>query len=188
MDTELMLDVSQAHEFKLACRRAGYTNADIKRMCDGDLLGRLLPAVRGTVDIVITTHTIDCDADPFVPDGWKVEEHQKGGQLQWDAEKVSLYLCDEQRGGSIEGNQLRKKLKGESVLNANVLDYLLANPQLIPDDWKGRYIFFWGTIYRHSLGRPCVRYLHCFGWPWSWNYRWLDREFNDHYPAALLRK
>jgi len=37
-------------------------------------------------------------------------------------------------------------------MNANVLDYLLAHPELIPEDWKNKYVFFWGTIYRYSSG------------------------------------
>ncbi len=47
MDTELMLDVGQANELKLAFRRSGYTNADIKKLCEGDILARLLSIVRG---------------------------------------------------------------------------------------------------------------------------------------------
>src|ERR1700733_12272386 len=37
-------------------------------------------------------YMIDCDANPCVPKGWKVEEHQKGGVFNWDASKVDLYL------------------------------------------------------------------------------------------------
>ena len=47
MDTELMLDVGQANELKLAFRRSGYTNVDIKKLCEGNILARLLPLVRG---------------------------------------------------------------------------------------------------------------------------------------------
>lgn len=80
MDTELMLDVGQANEFKLAARRAGYTNTDIKRMCEGDALARILPVLRGTGEVQIVKHSIDLDADPFVPEGWSVEKggHKKG--------------------------------------------------------------------------------------------------------------
>ncbi|MEK9174963.1 MAG: hypothetical protein AAB795_00040 [Patescibacteria group bacterium] len=45
-DTELMLDVGQANELKLAFRRAGYTNAEIKKMSEGELLADLLPLIR----------------------------------------------------------------------------------------------------------------------------------------------
>lgn len=116
--------------------------------------------LRGDTEVVIKTHTIDCDANPYVPDGWKVEEHIKGGEFCWNPDKVELYLCDEQKGGVIEGNKLRKLLKGKPVLNACVLDYLFANPQLIPEEWRGKSVFFWGTIYRDSSGRSFVPYLY----------------------------
>ena len=70
-------------------------------------------------------------------------------------------------------------------MNANILDYLLAHPELIPEEWKGKYIFFWGTIYRLSDGRLCVRYLIWNGSEWDWSYDWLDDDFNSDSPAAL---
>lgn len=58
MDLELMLDVGQANEFKLACRRAGYTNADIKKLCEGDTLAQFLPVLKGQANIVTTKHIV----------------------------------------------------------------------------------------------------------------------------------
>src|SRR3989344_5319984 len=95
------------------------------------------------------------------------------------------------RAGSSSGTRkFRQKLQGEPVLNANILDYLLANPQLIPEEWKGKAVFFWGTIYRyrHSYGHLFVRYLYWDGEQWLWDYRWLDFDFLGGHPAALLRK
>ena len=128
-------------------------------------------------------HVIDLDADPFVPNGWKVEEHRKGGQ---NASKVALYLSKGQQGGKvIDGNKLRKELADKSAFNANVLDYLLANPDLIPEEWKGKYVFFWGTVYRHSGGHLCVR---CLCWDvggWIWDGRWLGDHWYGRDPAAV---
>ncbi len=138
-------------------------------------------------------HSIDCDAAPFVPDGWKVEEHKKGGQLDFDASQVLFYLADGQKGSkSIVGNKLRTELKDQPVLNANVLDYLLANPDLIPEDWKvdesgnTRYIFFWGTVYRSSDGDLYVRYLFWRGGRWHWSNLWLGYSWHGNSPAAVL--
>ena len=129
---------------------------------------------------------IDCDSDPFIPDGWTVEEHRKGGQFQWDSAKVSLYLSKRQKGGKlITGDDLRREPEGQPVLNANVLDYLLAHPELIPDEWKGKYIFFWGTIYRNRVGRLYVRDLAWNGDGWRWSYRWLDSVWFSDNPAAI---
>lgn len=146
----------------------------------------------------IIEHVIDCDAPPFVPDGCEVEVHNKGGQLKFDASQVELYLSAAQKNG-IEGNKLHEKLAGGLVLNANVLDYLLANPHLIPEEWKVKEIFFWGTVYRTprvrdsygksvSDGNEGVRCLYESGdrWGWKWGYPWLGI-WNDSRPAATLR-
>jgi hypothetical protein len=77
------------------------------------------------------------------------------------------------------------------VMNANVLDYLLANPDLIPEEWKKdekgntRYIFFWGTVYRRSNGNLCVRCLYWDDSGWYWSLRWLVIDFFGFYPAAV---
>ncbi len=152
---------------------------------DENLMKLVLGVLRGTHEIKGIEHVIDCDAAPFIPSCWKVEEHQKNGNIKFDASKVELYLSKKQKNGSIEGNKLREELKGKKVLNANVLDYLLANPKAIPEEWKGKYIFFWGTIYRDSDGRLCVRCLYWDGGQWLWSNRWLSYAFYGHYPAAL---
>jgi hypothetical protein len=106
--------------------------------------------------------------------------------------RLQLYLDLGQKNGKyIEGNKLRKQLAGKPVLNANVLDYLLKNPQLIPDDWKKDgsgntcYIFFWGTIYRVSGGYLFVRYLYWDVGRWQWFARWLVFDWGSGSPAAL---
>ncbi len=124
--------------------------------------------LQGTMKVVleIVKHLIDMDAGPYVPDGWKVESHKKGGQLEWDSRKVQLYLSKEQQGEKyIEGNKLRKELETQPVYNANMLDYLLAHTDLIPEEWKGKYIFFWGTIFRGAGGDLCVRDLYFMASP-----------------------
>ena len=71
------------------------------------------------------------------------------------------------------------------VLNANVLDYLLAHRELIPEEWKGNAIFFWGPIYRLSGGDLCVRCLYWDDDAWHWGYCWLDDGWGGYYPAAV---
>ncbi len=144
-------------------------------------------------EVVIKEHVIDLDADPRIPyDGWKVEEHKKGGKFTWDPAKVRLHLSKNQQDGkSIEGNKLRKELADEMVFNANLLDYLLDNPHLIPEDWKvdekgeTRYIYFWGTVYRDSGGGLCVRYLCFFGGHWRQGNDWLGSNFDGLDPSAV---
>ncbi len=138
---------------------------------------------------VFGKHTIDCDKDPVIPSGWFVVEHKRDGQVVWDQSKVSLYLSKEQRGGKIQGNKLHEELKDKPVLNANVLDYLLEHQEIIPEEWKKKSIYFWGTIFRLSLNGPggfYVRFLSWDGLAWRDRCHWLDCLWNESEPALLI--
>lgn len=184
-EKELMLDVGQANELKLAFRRNGWTNTDIKALSESNFLSEVLKVMKGYSEIKPIDHLIDCDTNPFIPDGWSLEEHQKGGLIKFDPKNISLYLSKKQKKSIINGHDLRKELMGQPVMNANVLDYLLAHPELIPESWKDKYIFFWGTIYRLSDGSLFVRCLDWLGSKWDWDYDSLDRVFDSIGPAAL---
>ncbi|MDQ3014701.1 MAG: hypothetical protein M3Q73_02470 [bacterium] len=154
------------------------------------------------VEMTVLDHVVNGNADPFVPDGWKVEEHKKHGDMKITREgeglfingkKIDFYLSEGQQNGKyIKGDKLRKELDALPVLNANVLDYLCKHPELIPESWKNdasgntRYIFFWGTVYRRSAGDLCVR---CLGWvdgAWYWSDLWLGRGWGGDDPSAVL--
>ncbi len=141
-------------------------------------------------------HPIDCDAPPYLPDGWSLnpEDQLPGlvkGEVNFDPAKIQFYLDEDQKTGSVVGTELAKRLSEKSLLPANVLDYLLANPELVPEEWKvdeqgnARYINFW-TVYRLSDGRLCVRYLYWRDGQWRWLYFALAFEFNDQDPAVLF--
>ena len=140
-----------------------------------------------------TEHVVDLSANPFIPDGYTVDTHSRGDSFTWDPSAIEFYLSEPQRVDDvIEGNHLIKELEDKPVLNANILDYLLARSYLIPEEWKkdekgrARYIFFWGTIYRDSDGRRSVRGLYWDGSKWDWSSNPLDRWWNITNPAALL--
>jgi len=127
-------------------------------------------------------HLIDLDAAPFTPKGWEVEEHQNGGQFEWDVTKVNLY---QQNGKVIQGYKLREELQTKNPFNANLLDFLLAHPNLIPKGWKGNYVYFWGTIYRGRGDNLCVRSLFWGGGQWRWNWLYLEGVWDGVSPAAV---
>ena len=191
MADTFVMSARQAAELDHAFERNGWTPTDVKTLSKGGTLAEFRKVLLGHAIITALGHFIDCDADPYVPAGWKVFEHRKGGQFNFSAALVKFRLDSGQKNGEyIGGNKLCKKFLGKPILNANVLDYLLKNPDLIPEDWKrdengnARYIFFWGTIYRYSYGHTCVRYL---GWndKWCWGAYWLDDEFGRDLHAAL---
>ncbi|MEK7115066.1 MAG: hypothetical protein AAB847_01780 [Patescibacteria group bacterium] len=200
--SDLGLDVGQANELKLAFRRTGWlNNEEVKLLCEGDLLGQVRQVLLGYATIVPLDHVVDCDADPLIPQGWSLKgegaEHRKGGMVKLErrgedlyanGKKIELFLVEGQKGSNnIGGHKLRKKLVSKPVLNANVLDYLLKpeNQHLIPESWKGKYVFFWGDVYRGSGGDPYVRYLCWHGGGWRWGCRWLDSDFGSSDPATV---
>lgn len=77
------------------------------------------------------------------------------------------------------------KYKG---LNSNALKFLLDNPSLIPNDWKGKFVSFFGTIFR-STGNN--RYVLCLYWSEKYgsllllNFD-LDGEFRSINPSCIL--
>jgi hypothetical protein len=141
------------------------------------------------VQTIVDKDIVDLDIDPRTPEGWSIEEHKKGGQFKYDPTKVELYLDEDQKNGSnIEGNKLRKNLANQNVFNANLLDFLLKNPQLIPESWKGNAIFFWGTVYRDAVGNLCICCLYWDGLRWRWNYSCLDSRWGCGDPTAVSSK
>ncbi len=184
--------IGLAHKICLSAEEQGYTPELLNTLAENPSLFRQMLQVQLGHAEVIRSHVIDCDADPFLPSGWKVEEHRKGGSFVWNHNAVKLYLSDSQHDRKqIEGNKLLKLLADKPVLNANVLDYLFANKHLIPESMKKdeqgniRHIFFWGTIYRDADGLLCVRYLFFYDGQWRWSYLWLDDVWLGYSPAAL---
>ncbi len=189
MGDRSIMSARQSAELDHAFERNGWTPADVEKASGGDILAHLLPLVRayGEVAVATTQCIIDCDAAPFVPNGWKVESHINGGQFVFDHAKVSLYLSRKQPNGDyMLGNELRKEMLGKPVLNANILDYLLKNTNLIPEEWKGKYVLFWGTIYRDSDGLLCVRCLYFSAGRWHWHYGWLGDGWSGSHPAVVV--
>jgi len=188
MTNDFAMGVGQAHELEMAMNRVGGWDATlVKQLSTGDNLAWVRNVLKGTWEAKEVNHPIDLDADPFIPDGWQVVEHEKGGRFEWNPVNISLYLADGQKDGkSMKRDALRQALKVQKVLNANVLDFLLKHPELIPEEWKGKFVFFWGTIYRSSVGDLYVRCLCWGGVGWHWGVDWLGDDWSACDPAALL--
>ena len=199
---QLMLDVGQANELKLAARRCGYNNTDLKRLSEGRMMARILPVLRSQADVRVVLRPIDLDSHPFIPREslygrtLTVEYHQKGGKFEWREDRVGLYILPDQKGRNrVHGSRLRDLHPPKlSVANANLLDYLLKYPHLIPDAWKDKWkvgneirrIYFWGTIYRDAYGERYVRYLYFSEDRWQADLSDPDGYYGSKDPAVLL--
>lgn len=179
--------IGQMNQLADKLEAEGFTPDEITKLGQFKNLSGIRGLFREMHEIKRVKHLIDCDTDPFRPDGWEVERHNRMGQLEWDVSRSELYLSYKQKDGRhIDGNKLCKELEGKPVLNANVLDYLLKNPQLIPEEWKDKWVFFWGSIYRDSDGNLVVRYLCWSDGDWNWYHDWLNDVFDGSGPAVLL--
>lgn len=135
-----------------------------------------------------TEHVIDCDIGPvFVPpQGTVVVEHQRRGKVQWDPAQMTPFVFDRTRGKLDSGAAMHKRLVGRLAPNANILDYLLAHKDLIPEDWKNKIVFFGGTIYRdaeRTLFARCLTWHEQYGWGDTWLF--LAADWNDDGLATL---
>ena len=150
----------------------------------------------GNMELKVINHIIDCDKAPLIPyDSWKVEEHIKGGQFTWNPEKVKLFLSVNQKDGkSIEGNKLRKELKDEPVMNANLLDYLLIirTSFLRNGKWTRKAtpdIFSSGVLSTAALvTASAFAFLYFSGGRWKQDYCWFGYGFDGNHPACVSAK
>ncbi|MFA6995598.1 MAG: hypothetical protein WC249_04340 [Patescibacteria group bacterium] len=180
---------SQVVELTRAMSRRGYGVAEFESLIEGKFLDEFLIIIRKSGEEAKKQNFVDLDADPLIPPGWSVEEHQKGGLWKFNQAKIFLYFSEKQKRPkeSVSWSSLRKELSGKNVANANLLDFYLANPHLIPSAWRGKRIPFWGTIYSGPFGINCVRYLDCDdNLGWRYYAGWFSPRFDANNPAAII--
>ena len=147
--------------------------------------------------------TVDLAAEPRLPFPTAlIASHESGGivsiesrtdSLYVDAKKVVLFRSERQSEG-VKGRELYDELTGKPVLNANVLHFLIQNPEFIPNtvEWKKQgegdeiMIYFWGTIFGHPNGDHCVAHMEWNGASWKWSCSSIQNWWLANQPAALL--
>lgn len=139
------------------------TNEIIRRLNLGtifydDVLNGMQSIIEGKTFITVSKkHIIKCDVSPFIPEGWELIEHKNNPPLEFD----------------LDSKNLMKIFTDSSFLNANILDYLLARPELIPENFKNKRILFRGTIYYDLHRCLCIRYLKWNNNFWDWGYEYV---------------
>lgn len=212
-----LYSVGQMNQLGDAFEVEGFTPDDVTKLKQfGNLAGirsvlrgfaKIKPVAENAARVVTineTTIAVNLGAAPKLPfDGAEIESHigenwviveKLADGLYVNGRKVNLYLSRRQQGGKhLTGYELREEVTGKPVLNANLLDALMDNLHLIPENWKKddngniRYIFFWGTIYiyRDAYGDRYVRCLYFDGGRWVSRCDRLDYDWSSSYPAAL---
>lgn len=110
---------------------------------------------------------INANVAPYVPPGFSVERNCENGRV--NVADIGVYLPEKQKKGLIDFKEALNDAQSQSqpLLNATVLEALLKNPEFIPNDWKGKFIIFAGTLYRTQRGNIFVRCLHFRNGSWE---------------------
>jgi hypothetical protein len=150
----------------------------------------------GESRIITIDRTSAFDPVAFLGVGWSiVEQDERSLKLtEVDLTKVSFKTMLKDGEETVVGEEKLKRLiaSGGIRLDAKVLETLWENQHLIPESWKQStngnttYIFFDGTILRHSSGRRYVLSLCWGGGLWDWRYDWLDRKWGANDPSVVL--
>lgn len=204
MDKELMLDVGQANEIKLAARRNGWTNAHIKTLSEGDMMARILPVVCGYGEVHIIAMPLDC-SKPFDPAGFIGPNWKKDGSsdhddrcltlTEVDFAKVGFETCLSDGESPIKGEEKLRRLKAKDKeqirLGGNQFLALWEDYQARKEnsvlEWlrknKGiMYLDFPGLILLGPNDNRYVLYLYWLGSKWNGVYGWLGHDWHvrDH--------
>lgn len=146
----------------------------------------------------VVQHIIDLDKDPLIPTSdfttVTVERHLRGGQFLWDPTKVSILPI---KNSLKYKNDLPieiyiRECVDDSFFNANLFDYLLQNPEIIPEDWKlnscgqPSLLPFWGTIYLYKNFGRCIRSFYFLNGLWHPELYWVHG--NTPPDAAVVRR
>lgn len=108
--------------------------------------------------------------------------NQEMGKFSFDS--LNLFIAERQRIGGLVGRTLLSLLPAKSILfNSAFLDWLLENPQYIPESWKDKFVFFAGTVFM-KRGVEVIRYLYYGLNGWASSYHWLDRGFHLNSPIG----
>lgn len=130
------------------------------------------------------------DPAKFIGKGWAIEEEDERSLALTHVDIASVVLEVSVKCGEsyVTGEENLKRLKKANCirLDAAVFRAFWKNKHLIPESWKGKCIFFDGTVLGDPSGDRCAL---CLGWcrgGWDWDYSWLGSGRYVSGPSAVL--
>jgi len=147
--------------------------------------------------VINIDRSIPFDPKTFIGNGWSIEEQDERAIALTEIDLTSVMFDSTLEKGekSIKGEDKLNRLKEKTNrirLDAGIFKTLWENQILIPEKWKEKtngnttYIFFDGTVLRHSNGNRCVLCLYWSDGRWDWHYRWLEHDWIANSPSAVL--
>lgn len=202
--SDLMLDVDQAGEIKAALRRthgtdgSEWTNGKIKKMSEGDFLGRVLDVLEGRAKIVpVALEALDTiirvnrSVRPVYPDWMEARLHPKlefTGPAKYTISAVKEWLHDKQKNGVVEGNVIYEHLKKTDILKdclglADLLAIQAKGLDFFRKHFAGKAVFGWKSVVRSRSGDPGAPCLTLFGGEVILDWYGLSRGWDSGNPA-----
>jgi hypothetical protein len=149
---------------------------------------RFMAVLSGRARLIVEMirYVVNLAEDPYCPEGWEVIYHNPGpSNFECTPDSFRLHLSPNQQDCKwIEGWDLLWVLvaRGPRV-NANMIDFWLANPDTFPKDWEVAYA--WDTLYLDPSGYVCVRCVYRHGGELNSSWSWLGRDFGAYDPAVV---
>jgi hypothetical protein len=189
---QLVISVGLAHKLQIACGKNGWTIFDLARLVeDSRANADCLLRLRNQASVVLADTVIDCDAD--IPKGSEIRQNDQLpnaiGSKGFKLNPYDIKLVREKDWRNC--HEMKKALAGDKnnlVLKAEVIDFLLKHPALIPDAWKGKNILFFGTIYRDLVPFSHHQTVRCLTWNGSWysDLYWMGCDTGSREVAAVI--
>lgn len=131
----------------------------------------------------MTTHS-DCERFPFfnpvtfIGKGWSVGEDREAIFESWNPTETVLVKSLRANETSLTGEKTIERLNdsGDKPLGARALLYFWTNQDKIPEEWKGKLVYFDATILRNPHGSRYSLCLLWYGGSWRWLCDWLDAD------------
>ncbi len=130
----------------------------------------------------INAQKINCGSTPSLPDkSWSIAMNPTVDDIV-DFSKVNYKLIKLPEGSKITDFEKNAKMG----LNASTLEFFLKNPQLIPEDWKGKIVIFTGTLFKDGGGSPLYKTLFYQDEKWQWGKAYPEYFLENTYQLQLL--
>lgn len=113
---------------------------------------------------IVKSQKIECNNIPTLPDkSWSIALNFPMENIT-DFSKLNYKLLKLAEGSKISNLEVHAK----TGLNASALDDLIKNPEVIPQDWKGKNILFTATIFKDGGGSSLYKTLTFQDGTWQW--------------------
>ncbi|HUQ30182.1 MAG TPA: hypothetical protein VM103_01540 [Candidatus Paceibacterota bacterium] len=165
MTSELTRHLGLAHKLFQAGDVAGFTPELWNTLAERPLLFKEVRAViEGNATVTITRHVVGCNASEPQLRGYTIASHSRL-RRDWEFRKYEMKLW--QPDEKLHQQCLRaafREIDQKYLLNASILEYLLAHPEVMPEDTENKIkkdgpILFLGTVYENTEGDQLVRAL-----------------------------